>query len=1382
MSSTLRQRAQAIADAVTPLSGAERSAVVDIAVGEDAVLRATVEALLAAHSHLPTARVPAPVEAAPIAEGTLLDRYEVHGRLGQGGMARVFSVRHRTLGTWHALKVLHQDDDELHQRLLEEGRIQARLRHDNIVRVTDVVPLDEGVGLVMDRVDGPSLRERLQGGPLAVDEVMELGKGILSGVAAAHAHGLVHRDLKPDNVLLDTTDGRTRPRVADFSLARPHSAPDRSVTRSGVAMGTPGYMAPEQIRDARNAGPPADVFSLGCLLYELVTGQVPFTGRDLVAHYHAAHSGRFPRLSVRAPHVQDALVAVIERALSAHPTDRFPDAGAMGAAWSQACVDAPVPWPATERGAPETLHLSELPQGIFDSDTVQEQVCALLLTDVVDSTAMSERLGDRRMAEVWAAHDRLARGLLSDHGGREIDKTDGFLLLFDDVPAAAAYAIAYHAALRGLSDELGESVEARAGLHLGPVMLRENAPDEVALGAKPLEVEGLAKPTAARVMSLAQGGQTLLTEAALAALGERGPDLRVVCHGHWRLKGVAEPVELHEVGDDHAPFLPPPDGAKVYRVVRDGHDWRPVRDLPHNLPTAPNRSFGRRAELRAIADAFADGARLVTLLGPGGTGKTHLALRYARAWLGDYPGGVWFVDLVEARTAAGVAQALGAALSIPLDADEPFQVLREALAVRATTLVIVDNMEQLIDVVDDTLGGLVGASRSVRWLATSRHRLDLPGERLLPIDPLPLPDLSVGVDPTTVARCPSVQLFVDRARAARPSFTLEAAGIDVVARLVNLLDGLPLALELAAARVRVLPPKRILSRIGRRFDLLKGRRGGGRQSTLKAAIDWSWDLLSPEERAALARCAVFEGSFDLEAAEAVLEIDLDDAPWPTDLVESLVDKSLLRSQEHDGEARFSLFRSIADYARARLEDPTAVRVDGQPLTGPQARQEVEARHAAHYARWGDPEETASLTGIDGRQARERLARDLDNLVVGVHRCVRDQDALTAAALARGALALLEVTGPFTLAEEVGLAALKVVEGEAAAELQLTLGVARTRAGRIDAGRPPLVAALQAAEASQDRLLEARARTAIAHGALRQGDLEAARTGFEAARTGFRSAGDQRGEGECDRELAHILGIRGGRFDEAVPLVESALRCAQAAGDPVGQALAETIAGALACIRGDFDSGRAAYTRARDGAAANGDRRTEGLAEGMLGTIAMLSGDFALASRHYAHALSVQRAIGDRVHEALIVFNDAELKARSGRDEEAADGFLRAVELARANRDPQAEGAALGWLAALRTRTGDREAAEADFARAGALLREAGDLMELTKVVCRMGDSALSAGDLTTARRHLDDARAAAEGLSLDENAELSVMISGFTRALVTASGGGQQPESPQKLA
>ena len=325
---------------------------------------------------------------------------------------------------------------------------------------------------------------------------------------------------------------------------------------------------------------------------------------------------------------------------------------------------------------------------------------ALLLTDVVESTRLAEQLGDAAMAEVWAAHDRVARDLLPDWRGREIDKTDGMLLLFDTAADAVGYALAYHRALATLPTPL----RARAGLHVGAVTLRENDAADVARGAKPLEVEGLAKPVAARVMSIARGGQTLLSAEARDDLGKTTH--RLQSHGHWMVKGVADPLELFEVGEPDARMQAPADSDKVFRVVRAGDWWMPVREVPNNLPQQGTSFVGREREMDAVRTQLGR-ARLLTLLGMGGLGKTRLSIQVAADVMHEYPDGVWFLDLAPIRDPALVASEAAQALGLREEPDRPLvQTLCAHLKTRRV-LLILDNCEHLIKAAADLAHAIV---------------------------------------------------------------------------------------------------------------------------------------------------------------------------------------------------------------------------------------------------------------------------------------------------------------------------------------------------------------------------------------------------------------------------------------------------------------------------------------------------------------------------------------------------------------------------------------------------------------------------------------------------------------------------------------------------
>ena len=1003
----------------------------------------------------------------------------------------------------------------------------------------------------------------------------------------------------------------------------------------------------------------------------------------------------------------------------------------------------------------------------------ESAVLTLLLTDLVDSTRIVSELGDARAAEMMARHDRVARDLLPVHRGREIDKSDGFLHTFASPSDAVAYALAYHQALVGLSRAVGVSLYARAGMHTGTVRLTWNTEEDVARGAKPCEVEGIAKATAARIMTLAMGGQTLLsadTRREVAADVDARDDLRLISHGHYRLKGVPEPLELSEVAALAEGVLrPPPDTAKVHRVVHTDGGWRPVREVENNLPVERVRFFGRARELRAIADHFDDGARLVTLAGPGGTGKTHLSTRYGRTWLGDWPGGVWFCDLSEARGALDVVRAVGQVLQVPLETGEPIDTLAEALSHRGRILLILDNFEQIVDIAAETLAVWLDRAPSAAWLVTSRQRLDLRGERLVVVDPLPLPGADEPL--AKLADNPAVGLFVSRAQAVQPRFRFDDKVSGDVVELVRLLDGLPLAIELAAARVRVLPPKRILHRMNRRFDLLRGQRGRGqgRQATLKSTIDWSWDLLAPHERAALAQCAVFEGGFDLEAAEAVLDLSpWPDAPWPMDTVESLVDQSLVRAlPQADGETRFGLFRSIHDYAREKLRDPSALRdADGEPVSGPDVVDEAQLRHAGHYARWGEPEELAQLHTHGAEDTRRRLAADLDNLVAASRNALRLDDGETAGLVTLGALALLENTGPFSLAERLALQVLDAdVSPEAATRVRTALGTIFNRSGQAEAAMPHLQVALLQARADRLPQLEARVLLGLATSELHRGQLDIAEHHLRAAHERLRRAPDDAVEAAVLRELAHVVGIRGGRFDEGTQAARRALAIQERSGDQAGEAATYSYLGALAAIQGQFDAGIEAYERSRDLAQDSGDRRTAGLSQGMLASIYSLTQRFDEAAAAFRQAIRIQSSIGDRVHEAMHVANFAHLLKLQGELEASTRWFERAIQLARDIGDPRSEGLSLGTLGEVRAEQGQLGEALVTLQEGEARLREAGDPTELGKLLCKLAHVHVQLGDTESAAALLTEVRSICEQLQVGDSSELATRLHSLEQAL-----------------
>ena len=475
---------------------------------------------------------------------------------------------------------------------------------------------------------------------------------------------------------------------------------------------------------------------------------------------------------------------------------------------------------------------------------------AFLFTDIEDSTRYWQAAPET-MQVALARHDAILRDGIAAHEGH-VFKTagDAFYATFASTSRALEAALSLQRALLTETWPSRTPIRVRMALHAGPAQLRDG------------DYFGPPVNVVARILSVARGGQTLVSGIVGAVFDPtRADGAELENHGYFRLKGVEAPVEVFELGvRGLSAFAPPLDTEPVYRVVRDGEFWQPVRAIRQNLPSERDAFVGRIAELQALAQELDAGARLVTVVGPAGTGKTRLACRYGRAWLGDWPGGVYFCDLSEARSVDGVFFAVAMALEVPLGKGDPGVQIGHVIASRGRCLVILDNFEQITEHAQATVGHWLDRAANAAFVVTSRERLHLAGEAIFPIEPLPLAS-------------DALELFAARARAQRPDFVLNDANRAAVAEVVRLLDGLPLAIELAAARVRIFSPAQLVERMRDRFRLLAGARGAAaRQATLKAAIDWSWDLLAPWEQAALGQCSVFEGGFTLEAAEAVLDL------------------------------------------------------------------------------------------------------------------------------------------------------------------------------------------------------------------------------------------------------------------------------------------------------------------------------------------------------------------------------------------------------------------------------------------------------------------------------------------------------------------------------
>jgi len=993
---------------------------------------------------------------------------------------------------------------------------------------------------------------------------------------------------------------------------------------------------------------------------------------------------------------------------------------------------------------------------------------ALLFADLVDSTRVVAELGDVAAAELWTTHDRGARDLLAGLEGREIDRSDGFFIVFDSVGQASAFALAYQSLLARLG------LQARIGVHCGDVLLRRNTAADIARGAKPLEVEGLAKPVAARLMALAAGGQILLSAAARERLSKAPPGSQVRLHGHYRLKGVEEPLEVSELGAaDSAAFVPPSDGDKAYRVVRLGELWVPVRQTEHNLPPERDAFVGRVAELRGLHAALDGAARLLTILGAGGIGKTRLARRYGASWLGAWPGGVYFCDCSEARSLDGICFVVASVLAIPLGRDNPAGQLGHAIAGRGRCLLIFDNFEQVVGHAPASIGAWLDRAAEATFLVTSRETLRLPGEIVFPLEALPLDG-------------DAIDLFVHRAQSRRDDFVPDATQREAIGEVVRLLDGLPLAIELAAARIGVLSLQQLVSRLRDRFRALAANPGAtARHATLRAAIDWSWELLTEWEQAALAQCSVFEGGFTLEAAEAVIDL----APWPAapepmEAVQALIDKSLLRSwlprmtrRFAIDEPYFGMYLSIRDYAAERLA--------GDPVSATAAR----SRHGRHYGRHGSGASLALLFGRGAVERRFALSFELDNLVVACRRAVQHGDGETAVRCLLATWEVIELQGPFSIAPALGESVLAMA-GLAATERMAALvahGSALQRAGRNDAARAALEASIALAAAHGDRCAEASARSTLGAFCRETGRLDEARACLEASLPVLQACGLRRREASTLGNLGN-LHHQQGRIDEARHFYDLALRLAAEHADQRSRASALGSVAVLHHDQGRLDDAEAADLEALALHRDAGDRRFEALVLNNLAGVHYERGRLDDALARFDEALGISREIGYRRSEGSVLANIGAICQEQGRADEArlhleaalvllrearefafegivlqSLGLLHldagrtdasranleaALAVHRSRGDGRLEGAVLGDLARLALHLGLDGEARAALERGEALLRQVDDPIELAKLLCVRGQADLGAGNAAAARAALVEAESIARSLGI----------------------------------
>jgi predicted ATPase/class 3 adenylate cyclase len=586
-----------------------------------------------------------------------------------------------------------------------------------------------------------------------------------------------------------------------------------------------------------------------------------------------------------------------------------------------------------------------------------------LFTDIEGSTRLLRRLGER-YAEVVGRHDHLVRDACAGHGGREIStQGDAFFVAFARAADAVAAAVQVQRALAAERWPEGVGVRVRMGLHTG----------EPVVGAT--DYIGLAVHRAARICALGHGGQILLSSATREVLeDDLRPEIAFRDLGEQRLKDFDRPEHLFQVVARDLPA----DFAPMVSVAFSRSDGAGGGVAP-----PPNRTVGRAGDVRAIGDRLRVATvRLLTLTGPGGVGKTRLAVEAARAVQSDFADGARFVDLAPVSRSEDVPSAIAQALTIvSVSGETSEQAVTRFLGAKELLLVL-DNFEHVLPAARFVSELLVACS-GVTVLATSREPLALHAEQRYPVAPLALPQPGTSEDPATLTGVEAVALFVERARAHYPDLDVTAANATAVAEICRRVDGLPLAIELAAARCGLLSPREIAQRLDAVVEALGtgARDAPARQQTLRATINWSHDLLSEPAKTCFARFAVFAGGATVRASEAITGADIDT------LDELALKNLLLRHEDPDAETRLGMLETIRAYAIERFASAAD-------------REAVRERHFEHFLALAQRHATEqALWSAERNEHLSRLDAESGNLHAALAWAVNEGSAGRALSMA-----------------------------------------------------------------------------------------------------------------------------------------------------------------------------------------------------------------------------------------------------------------------------------------------------------------------------------------------------------------------------------------------
>jgi predicted ATPase/class 3 adenylate cyclase/Tfp pilus assembly protein PilF len=927
-------------------------------------------------------------------------------------------------------------------------------------------------------------------------------------------------------------------------------------------------------------------------------------------------------------------------------------------------------------------------------------IVTFCLTDIEGSTRLWEQHPEQMRAAL-ARHDSLAAAIMEQHRGvvlKSRGEGDSLFVVFARATDAVAAACALQQSFVAEPWPPETPLSIRMALHTGEADLQDG------------DYYGATVNRCARLRAIGHGGQLLLSLATAELVRDHLPEgssLRAL--GLHRLRDLTHPEQVFQ-------FMHP-------LLRTDFPSLRSLNNpsLPNNLPSQVTSFVGRERDMVEVNRLLAT-TRLLTLVGTGGCGKTRLALQVAAGLLEQYPDGVWLVELAPLADPALAPQAVASALRLHEEPGEPLLHTLVANLKSKTALLLLDNCEHLLTACAQLAEALLRSCPGLQILASSREGLGIAGELTYRVQSLSVPDLKQTVTADSLMHYDALRLFVERALFHQPTFVATNQNAAALAQVCLRLDGIPLAIELAAARVRSLAVEEINARLDNRFRLLTGgsRTALPRQQTLRALIDWSYDLLTAQERLLLHRVSVFLGGWTLEAAESVCATADDRDPKEAtasgyssgqehatqqstfrndriseplnaedvfDLLNSLTDKSLVLAEQHSGRTRYRLFETIRQYARDKLME------SGEAAA-------IRGRHRDYFLSYAQEAET-HLWGENSANWLDRLEAEHDNLRIALQWCQNQGED------ARLGLRMAASLWQFWFAR-----------------------------GYWSEGREFLTAALAQQGAEKPASIRARALNGAGKLASKQGDYRVARALYEESLSLVTGISDAAGTVRSLRNLGYIT-RRQGDYAAARSYYEQALQINREIGSQAGEAITLFSLGWVAAEQGDYAHARASFRR---GLEINQSlNHLDGQASNLygLGMVARFQGDYAEAQDCYEQAVSLHRTSGNRDQEAYDIYGLGWIAREKGDFARAQACYEQALAIHRELGLREGEAYNLNELGCVMAWQGDYDQAGAMLDQALLICRSLGNRETEAYTLSNLAGVAAMQGDYEQARSHYD---------------------------------------------